>query len=195
MMVKVCVCNTILIRSTLHKLEFLDLPIPQTADTTATCRWVWLLLPALILVLAILSAFIISTDHFSTLSNALGPSRPPLPHSLLEYQRYLIDYYSDHYPLYSKPVFSTNRPERPINLVLVRKERNESDSSSIQLQELLSNGSVNEIQKRNSPVKMNNIGDLNGIKKAAKFVLIEGGPGMGKSTLCWQLCRLWRVER
>ena len=90
-------CNTILIRSTLHKLEFLDLPIPQTADTTATCRWVWLLLPALILVLAILSAFIISTDHFSTLSNALGPSRPPLPHSLLEYQRYLIDYYSDHY--------------------------------------------------------------------------------------------------
>ena len=148
---------------------------------------------ALILVLAILSALTSSPLIISfTLSNALGPSRPPLPHSLLEYQRYLIDYYSDHYPLYSKPVFSTNRPERPINLVLVRKERNESDSSSIQLQELLSNGSVNEIQKRNSPVKMNNIGDLNGIKKAAKFVLIEGGPGMGKSTLCWQLCRLWR---
>ena len=67
----------------------------------------WLILPALILVLAILSAFIISTD-FSTLSNALSLSRSPLPHSLIEYQRYLIDYYSDHYPLYSKLVFSTN---------------------------------------------------------------------------------------
>ena len=151
----------------------------------------WLILPALILVLAILSAFIISTD-FSTLSNALSLSRSPLPHSLIEYQRYLIDYYSDHYPLYSKLVFSTNRPERPINLVLVRKEKNENDTSLIRHQELLSNGSVTEIQKRKASVKTNEIGSLNGEKTAAHFVLIEGGPGMGKSTLCWQLCRLWR---
>ena len=97
------------------------MPTPQ-AETTPTSRWVRLIL---ILVLAILSVFIISADHFSTLSNALGPSRPPLPYSLLEYQRYLIDYYSYHYPLYSKHVFSisANRPERPINLVLVRKEK------------------------------------------------------------------------
>ena len=39
---------------------------------------------------------------------------------------------------------------------------------------------------------MDQIGSRNGKIKLAKFVLIEGGPGMGKSTLCWQLCRLWR---
>ena len=167
------------------------MPTPR-ADTTTTSRWVWSILPALILVLALLSAFIISTDHFLTLSNAqLGPSRLPLPESLIEYQRYLIDYYSDHYPLYSKRVFSTNRPERPINLVLVRKEKNENDTSLIQHQELLTNGSVSQIQKQKASVKTSEIGSLNDRKKA-HLVLIEGGPGMGKSTLCWQLCRLWR---
>ena len=166
------------------------MPTPQ-AETTPTSRW---LISVLILVLAILSLFIISTHHFSRPSNALGPSRPPLPHSLLEYQRYLMDYYSDHYPLYSKPVdsISTNRPEQPINLVLVRKEKNENDTMFIKHQEWLSNGSVSEIQKQKATVKANEIGSINGGKTAAHFVLIEGGPGMGKSTLCWQLCRLWR---
>ena len=62
----------------------------------------------------------------------------------------------------------------------------------IKHQEWLSNGSVSEIQKQKASVKANEIGSLNGGKTAAHFVLIEGGPGMGKSTLCWQLCRLWR---
>ena len=62
----------------------------------------------------------------------------------------------------------------------------------IKHQEWLSNGSVSEIQKQKATVKANEIGSINGGKTAAHFVLIEGGPGMGKSTLCWQLCRLWR---
>ena len=166
------------------------MPTPQ-AETTPTSRW---LISVLILVLAILSLFIISTHHFSRPSNALGPSRPPLPHSLLEYQRYLMDYYSDHYPLYNKACgLNLNKPsEQPINLVLVRKEKNENDTMFIKHQEWLSNGSVSEIQKQKATVKANEIGSINGGKTAAHFVLIEGGPGMGKSTLCWQLCRLWR---
>ena len=135
-----------------------------------------------------LSDMLAMADNFS-----VNISHPSLPDSLLEYQKYLRNYYSDHYPLYSKHVFSiTNRPERPINLVLVRKDNNENDSSFIHFQELLSNGSVIEIQKWKVSITINQIGYLNGRKAAAHFVLIEGGPGMGKSTLCWQLCRLWR---
>ena len=115
------------------------------------------------------------------------------PASILAYRAYLKDYYgSSHYPHYSKSVLSANRPERPISLALVHKEKNESDSSFIQLQEMLFNGSVDKIQMKKTPVNMGEIGSLDGGKTAAKFVLIEGGPGMGKSTLCWQLCRLWR---
>ena len=62
----------------------------------------------------------------------------------------------------------------------------------IELQQLLTNGSVNELQKQKQCIRMDQIGSRNGKIKLAKFVLIEGGPGMGKSTLCWQLCRLWR---
>ena len=44
----------------------------------------------------------------------------------------------------------------------------------------------------NNGNRMDQIGSRNGKNKAENFVLIEGGPGMGKSTLCWQLCGLWR---
>ena len=168
---------------------------------TATRGRVWLVIAVLVSILAIFIVFAISksTPHCDSVSQPDMPasanesvalSRLLLSDSLTEYRRYLEEYYSDNYPLYSRPVFSiNNRPERPINLVLVLKDKNESDSSTIQLQELFSNGSADKIQEQK---KMNEIGLLNGKIKLAKFVLIEGGPGMGKSTLCWQLCGLWR---
>ena len=27
----------------------------------------------------------------------------------------------------------------------------------------------------------------------SQFVLVEGPPGIGKSTLCWELCRQWKT--
>ena len=51
------------------------------------------------------------------------------------------------------------------------------------------------MQNQAISVNMNVIGSLNNGRTAAHFVLIEGGPGMGKSTLCWQLCRLWREDK
>ena len=75
-------------------------------------------------------------------------------------------------------MFLIHRPEQQINLVLVRKQ-------------LKKQGNMNDIQDQATSVKMNEIGSLNGGKTAAHFVLIEGKPKIGKSTLCWQLCRLW----
>ena len=157
----------------------------QPAEITYTRKWH--LLAAIFLVLSIIGAYMI----FDPVSS----SCPLLSVSILEYQKYLKDYYGEYdYPLYSKPVFSTNenRPKQPINIVLFLKEKNETDSSYIEVQQLLTNGSVNEVQKRKQSIRMDQIGSRNGKNKAEKFVLIEGGPGMGKSTLCWQLCGLWR---
>ena len=160
------------------------MPKYQSEQTSKRKLAAWLLPAFLILLLAMFCA--------SNYSLMLYDSQSPLPNSLLEYQKYLKDYYfRDHYPLYSNLDFSVNRPENPINLVLVRKERNENDTTLIQNQEMLINGSVLEIQKRREAVEMNEIGSPDD-GKTAHFVLIEGGPGMGKSTLCWQLCRLWR---
>ena len=159
--------------------------MPMLPEITSTRKW--LLLAAIFLVLSIMGAFIIL--------DPVSSSCPLLSDSILEYQKYLKEYYGEYdYPLYSKPVFSTNenRPKQPINIVLFLKEKNETDSSYIELQQLLTNGSVNELKKLKQSIRVDQIGSRNGKNKAAKFVLIEGGPGMGKSTLCWQLCRLWR---
>ena len=115
-----------------------------------------------------------------------------LPKSIAKYQNYLREYYrSRPYPPYSKPVFSTHRPEYPINLVLVRQQKNQDDESFHKRKMDAFEGNITEIQNQATSVKMNEIGSLNGGEKAAHFVLIEGRPGIGKSTLCWQLCQLW----
>ena len=116
-------------------------------------------------------------------------SSSSLPHSLAEYQRYLRDCYSSPYSHYSE---SINCPEQPINLVLVRKERNQDDRSFRQQRMSAFEGNINKLQKQATSVNINQIGSLDDGKTAVHFVLIEGSPGVGKSTLCWQLCRLWR---
>ena len=52
-------------------------------------------------------------------------------------------------------------------------------------------GNVDLVQKQNAVINIEEIGSTLKTKTPAHFVLIEGAPGMGKSTLCWQLCRLW----
>ena len=129
---------------------------------------------------------------YPAFSNLSLNSSQPLPKSIAEYQIYLRDYYRRHpYPPYSKPVFSTHRPEYPINLVLIRQQENQDDESFHQRKMDAFKGNISEIQNQATSVKMNEIGSLNGGKTAAHFVLIEGRPGIGKSTLCWQLCQLW----
>ena len=112
----------------------------------------------------------------------------------MEYRRYLKeDYYTDPFPLSSSPVFSDHHPKYPINLVLVHRDnKNQSSKVFIQQQELLFHGNVDELLQEEKSMKIEEIGLLDGGRTAARFVLIEGDPGIGKSTLCWQLCRLWR---
>ena len=79
--------------------------------------------------------------------------------------------------------------------MLVREKRNQDDKSFHLQKKSAFEGNVNQIQNQATSVNPNQIGSLNGGKTAAHFVLIEGSPGIGKSTLCWQLCRLWRENK
>ena len=109
-----------------------------------------------------------------------------LPESLLQYQDYLRDVYHRHnYSKRSKPseFLAINRPEYPINLVLIHKER-KIDTLHDKETEFTFHGKVHK-----NPIKIEEIGSS--LDVAAHFVLIEGAAGIGKSTLCWQLCRLW----
>ena len=170
----------------------LDTPSSPQEGSKSFRRWIRVTRRNAIVAL-ICSSIAVTTVIFNLPQYPTIPSAPqPLSASLVEYQNYLKEYYSDPYPLYSKSVFSINRPEQPLTPVLVRVNNNETNWYFHHQRWMLFHGNVNDIQKWKGIVKMNDIGSLNGRKRAAKFVLIEGGPGMGKSTLCWQLCRLWR---
>ncbi len=66
-----------------------------------------------------------------------------------------------------------------INLVVVKKETSNTSRTP--------NTSKTPIDTR-TPI------DIDGIMiPEEKFVLVEGPPGVGKSTLCWELCRKWKT--
>ena len=119
----------------------------------------------------------------------------PLPTApLTQYKNYLHGvYHKNAYSIYIKQseITVSSRPEQPLNLVLVHKPKDELESSHKEQMEYAFYGNVDLVQKQNAVLNIEEIGSTLKTKTPAHFVLIEGAPGMGKSTLCWQLCRLW----
>ena len=79
-----------------------------------------------------------------------------LPNSLLQFQVYLRSVYNrGNYSKHSKPseFLAVNRPERSLNLVLVREER-QIDTSHNQQHNFAFHGKVDEIQKQKTPIKI-----------------------------------------
>ena len=68
-----------------------------------------------------------------------------------------------------------------INLALVKQDGQINSFTKSTL-----HGGVDEINKSKIPVGMDAI-----VTSDSQFVLVEGPPGIGKSTLCWELCRQW----
>ena len=68
-----------------------------------------------------------------------------------------------------------------INLALVKQDDQISSFTKSTL-----HGGVDEINKSKIPVGMDAV-----VTSDLQFVLVEGPPGIGKSTLCWELCRQW----
>ena len=68
-----------------------------------------------------------------------------------------------------------------INLALVKQDGQINSFTQSTL-----HGGVDEIKKSKILVGMDAI-----VTSDSQFVLVEGPPGMGKSTLCWELCRQW----
>ena len=68
-----------------------------------------------------------------------------------------------------------------INLALVKQDDQIDSFTKFTL-----HGGADEIKKSKIPVVMDAI-----VTSDSQFVLVEGPPGIGKSTLCWELCRQW----
>ena len=99
------------------------------------------------------------------------------------------------YPEYSKPQFTHHhRPKQIVNLVLVdRKKDDEVDELRRECLLYQLRGDIDLIKQKKTPLAMDQIGILAEGGGTARRILIEGAPGIGKTTFLGQVCHQWAV--
>lgn len=117
---------------------------------------------------------------------------PPHEQCLVQYARYLKSLYcSRPFPTYFKFPIIRQRAKHFINLALVDSSAEpEEQQASVLLQ---INGQVDEIRKKKKSLRIDEVGRLKD-GSTAYYILIEGAPGIGKTTFAWELCRQWAKE-
>ena len=113
------------------------------------------------------------------------------PHSqiLMQYVRFLKGLYcSRPFPTYFKFPIVRQHAKHFIKLALVDSFSDpEMTQSSVLLQ---IQGNVDEIHKKKRPFSIDEVGRLKD-GSSANYILIEGAPGIGKTTFAWELCQEW----
>ena len=108
------------------------------------------------------------------------PSLPKMCYAFSQYRKYLHSYYNRN-SIVRDDKLSIAPCSEFINLALVKEDSKINSFTKSTL-----HGGVDEINKSKIPVGMDAI-----VTSDSQFVLVEGPPGIGKSTLCWELCRQW----
>ena len=99
--------------------------------------------------------------------------------------------------LYSKrkmPDYLKGRQLRTANfisLALITREGVSKKEMDAFTRCTVQDGDIDAIFMKKSPLEMKNIGKLRTDGSLATCMLLQGGPGVGKSTLAWNLCREW----
>ena len=107
---------------------------------------------------------------------------------VLQYASYLKSVYTqDKLPVYDK--WPLVKSKKYINLALIEKEditKREAD----QFKRDTIHGNIDDIKKSKRAMDIGQIGQLPDGSQP-KSILVEGAPGVGKSTFAWKLCRKW----
>ena len=108
---------------------------------------------------------------------------------MVQYIRFLKGLYcSKPFPTYFKYPIIRQHARHFIQLALVDSlSDSEPTHSSVLLQ---IQGKVDEIQKKKRSLSLDEVGRLTD-GSTANYILIEGAPGIGKTTFAWELCKQW----
>ena len=83
------------------------------------------------------------------------------------------------------------RPEGFIHLTLVSVEKIDVEDCATYLRTLHTYGNVKRMKQKRKAIEMADVGKSEG-GSVPLSILVEGAPGIGKSTFAWELCRQWQ---
>ena len=114
---------------------------------------------------------------------------PPLSHSPLHrYCHYLRAYFGNS-SLPTETKWQPSKTESYINLAVIRREK-VTHKELLQFTLATLHGDVDVILEVKEPVEIEHILDSKP-GKTLHCILVEGAPGVGKTTLAWHLCHRW----
>ena len=115
------------------------------------------------------------------------PPQPPSP--LVQFTSYLKSVYGrQKFPHYGKwPPCSS---KKYINLACIEKDKIAKEKYD-ELTKASIHGNIDDIVSDKHPIKFQQIAKKLADCTWPKLILVEGAPGVGKSTFAWKLCRKW----